>query len=210
MINEQEVPMEPEVGAEEPEVAAGSGVQESDLPIDPSALSDADQAYLDALVKLMHNRKTAPKVEDMLESGPPEKVIPQTALMVNNLMEQEARKGGKPPSLEVLFQAGIVVVGDLIEIGNAKGLWQIESEEDIGALLQATMQKYIEKGLKEGTIDPVELQQKAEAMMVQEDRDAGMKMAEREGIPVEPNEHTAMEVYADRKVRKAGMLKGGR
>jgi hypothetical protein len=130
--------------------------------------------------------------------------------MINSMMEQEARKGGRPPSLELLFQAGIVVVGDLIEIGNAKGIFDIQDEQEIGAILQGTMQKYIEKGLKDGTIDPVELQQKAEAMLAPEDREAALGMAEREGVPVEPNEHTAMEVYADKKVRKQGMLQGGR
>jgi hypothetical protein len=185
-------------------------VQPSELATEPSNLSEADQSYLNALVKLMHTKKTAGKVEDMLESGPPEKAIPETALMINGMMEGEARKGGRPPSLELLFQAGIVVVGDLIEIGNAKGIFDIQDEQEISALLQGTMQKYIEKGLKEGTIDPVELQQKAEAMLAPEDREAALGMAEREGIPVEPNEHTAMEVYADKKVRKAGMLQGGR
>jgi hypothetical protein len=185
-------------------------VQPSELATEPTNLSDADQAYLNALVKLMHTKKTAGKVEDMLESGPPEKAIPETALMINGMMEGEARKGGRPPSLELLFQAGIVVVGDLIEIGNAKGIFDIQDEQEISALLQGTMQKYIEKGLQEGTIDPVELQQKAEAMLAPEDREAALGMAEREGIPVEPNEHTAMEVYADKKVRKAGMLQGGR
>ena len=185
-------------------------VQPSELSTEPSNLSEADQSYLNALVKLMHTKKTAGKVEDMLESGPPEKAIPETALMINGMMEGEARKGGRPPSLELLFQAGIVVVGDLIEIGNAKGIFDIQDEQEISALLQGTMQKYIEKGLQEGTIDPVELQQKAEAMLAPEDREAALGMAEREGIPVEPNEHTAMEVYADKKVRKAGMLQGGR
>jgi hypothetical protein len=184
-------------------------VQPSELPTEASNLSDSDQAYLNALTKLMHTKKTAPKIEEMLQSGPPEKVIPETALMINKLMEDEARKGGKPPSLELLFQAGILVVSDLLEIGNLLGAFEIVDEQEVTAILQATMQKYIEKGLKEGTIDPIELQQKAEAMLAPEDREGGIAMAEREGIPVEPNEHTAMEVYADKKVRKAGMLKGG-
>jgi hypothetical protein len=209
-MKEEQVAKQGGVGGVGGNPPAPPQVQESELPTDPVALSDEDQAYIDALVKLMHSKQTAPKVEDMLESGPPERSIPETALMINNMMEQEARKGGKPPTLEVLFQAGIVVVSDLIEIGNAKGIFNIQEEGDVALLLQNTMQKYVEKGLAEGTIDPIELQQKAEAMMTPEDREAGREMAQSAGLPVEPNEHTAMEVYATKKMRGAGMLKGGR
>ena len=186
------------------------GVQESDLPTEAQNLSEEDQGYLNGLVKLMHSKKTAPAIEDMLESWEPEKSIPLTALKVNEMMEQEARKGGKPPSLELLFSSAIVVVSDLVAIGNAKGIFEVVEEEHVAAILQATIQQYVEKGLEEGTIDPVELQQKAEAMMTPEDREAGINMGATDGIPTSPNEHTAMEVYADRKVRKAGMLQGGR
>jgi len=186
-------------------------VEPSELPTEESNLSPSDRAYLDGLIKLMHTKKTAPKIEDMLESGPPEKAIPETALMVNKMMEDGARKGGKPPSLELLFLAGITVVSDLIEIGNAKGIFEITEESEIQAILQETMQRYIQKGLKDGTVDPVELQEKAGKLMNEEDQSAAMTMGEREGIPSEANEHTAMEVYADQKVRKkGGMLQGGR
>jgi hypothetical protein len=195
---------EPMVEQEEPMV------EESNLPTEQAQLSKSDKAYLSGLMKLLHSKKTAPMVEQMLQSGPPEKTVPEAALQINSQFEQEVRKKGQPPSLELLFSSAIYLVGDLIEIGNSAGFFEINDEQEMGTILQDTMKRYIQKGLKEGTIDPVELQQKVEPMLTEEDKAGGLALAQNDGIPTEPNEHTAMEVYAQKQVRKKGMLQGGK
>lgn len=167
-------------------------------------MSRADQAYISGLMKLLHSKETAPSVEEMLQSGPPEKTIPVIALQINDQMEQAVEK---KPSLETALAAGTYLVQDLIEIGNAAGFFQIETEEQIKPILQGTIQQYIEKGLKEGTIDPVELQEKVEPLMDDDQRATGMQAAELTGIPKGPTQDTAMAAYG-RKMEQKGMMKG--
>lgn len=168
-------------------------------------MSKADQAYISGLMKLLHSKETAPSVEEMLQSGPPEKTIPAVALQVNAQMEEAVEK---KPSLETALTAGVYLVSDLVEIGNTAGFFQIESEEQVRPILQDVMQQYIERGLKDGSIDPVELQEKVEPLMTEDQRATGMQAAEMTGIPKAPTQQTAMNAYGSQMERK-GMMKGG-
>ena len=123
-------------------------------------------------------------------------------------MEDKLREKGNAPSLDVLLVGAQFLIGDLIEIGNAAGFFQLETEEQIAPILQDTMQRYIEDGLKKGTIDPIELQQKTEGLMTPEQQGMGMKAAGATGLPMEPNQNTAMQSYGAKMQRK-GALQGG-
>lgn len=173
--------------------------------------SPADQAYTNALLKVVHSKKTRNKVHDMLGSTHPEISVPKTTLMINGLVEKKAREGGKPPSLETLLYANTLLINDLIEVGNLAEVWDepVADEQRVGAILQDTMQQYIQKGLKDGTIDPIELQQKVEPLMSEEHRTAANQWGQKVGVPQEPGEAAAMEQYAQQRVRKQQML-GGR
>jgi len=118
--------------------------------------SRQDQAYANALLKAVHSKKTRSKVHEMLGSTYPEVSVPRTVLLINDMVEKKAREGGKPPSLETLLYANSLLINDLIEVGNLAQVWDkpVEEEERVGSILQDTMQKYIQKGLKDGTIDP--------------------------------------------------------
>lgn len=177
-------------------------------PMDPK-LEREVQAYVMGLSKMLHGKQTQPQVVSMLKSvEDPSKSIPQIALLVNDQMEQAVKGKGKKPSLDVLLGAAQFLVGDLIEMGNAMGVFQLETEEQIAPILQSTMQTYIEKGLKDGSVDPIELQKKVEPMMPEQDRIKALEIAKAEGLPTEPNQLTAMEAYA-RKREQQGMLRGG-
>ena len=138
----------------------------------------------------------------MLKSSPPEKSIPQTALTVNTQFEKKAKSAGKEPELQTVLLAGVYLVQDLVEIGNNAGIFEIPTEE-MGTYLQATIQEYVQKGLKDGTIDPVELQAAIEPMMEEQHKALGMEAAGRTGIPLEANQQTAMESYGSQRERKA-------
>jgi hypothetical protein len=183
-------------------------------PQDPQGQMDPKtekevQAYVLGLSKMLHSKQTSPKVLEMLKAGEPEKTIPHTAMMLNQQMEDAVRAKGKSPSLDTLFAAGQFLVGDLIEIGNAAGIFQLETEEQIAPIVQNTFQVYIEKGLKDGTIDPIELQKKVEPLMSDEHKQLGLQAAQRTGVPEQPDETTAMEMYAMQRSKK-GALQGGR
>lgn len=175
--------------------------------VNPQEQKELD-AYITGLSKLMHSKDTSVNVMEMLKSGEPEQTIPQVAIAINEQMEQAARGGGKPPSLDVLLNGGVFIVNDLIEMGNAGGVFQVDTEEQIAPILQSTIQTYIEQGLAKGTIDPVELQEKVGPLMNEEHTALGMEAAGRSGIPLEANQDTAMQAYGAQQ-HKAGMLKGG-
>jgi len=164
------------------------------------------EGYLTGLSKLLHGAQTSAEVVKMLETGPPEETIPEAALAVNSQMEDAVREAGRSPSLEVLLNAGLFLVNDLAEIGAAAGLFQLQ-EEDFSPIITDTLQKYIEKGLKDGTVDPVELQKKVEPLMNDEHKALGMAGAKGTGIPMEANQNTAMQAYGD-KMQRRGMMKG--
>ena len=170
-------------------------------------LSKTDKVYVSGLMKLMHSKKTAPVIDEMLAAGPPEETIPQVALMINEQMES-AFKQKQKVELETLLTGGMYLVSDLIEIGNTGGFFQVEDEEQVRDITQATFQTYIEKGLKEGTIDPVELQSKVEPLLNEQQKGLGGQFGGEHGVPTQPNEETAMEVYGAQRER-AGLLKGG-
>ena len=206
-LEEQMEPQESQVPAESQGQQVPQISEEAKQELPPQAKREVE-AYVLGLSKMLHSKETSRKVLDMLKSGPPEQVIPYTALQVNQQMESAVTAKGKKPSLDTLFAAGQFLVGDLIEIGNAAGIFQLETEEQIAPIVQNTFQVYIEKGLKNGTIDPIELQKKVEPLMPEEHRQLGLQAAKRTGVPEQPDEGTAMEVYAMQRMRK-GALQGG-
>lgn len=174
--------------------------------MDPKVQKEME-GYMSGLSKMLHSPDTTTQIVEMLGSAPPEKSIPQTALMVNAQMEDAVRSKGTPPSLDILLGAGVFLTNDLVEIGNAAGVFQIQDEAQIQSILQSTLQAYIEKGLADGTVDPVELQEKVEPLMGEEHKAAGLEGAQMSGLPEKPSEMTAMEQYAVQREKK-GMLAG--
>ena len=189
---------------ETPQVPKGNPQAPEEQQIDPKVEREV-QAYVMGLSKMLHGKKTQPQVVQMLKSGgPPEQLVPQVALLVNDQMESAVKQKGQKPSLEVLLGAAQFLVGDLVEMGNALGVFQVETEEQVAPILQNTMQTYIEKGLKDGSIDPIELQQKVEPLMPEDMRQKALGIAEANGLPAEPNQMTAMEAYAQKRMAKGG------
>lgn len=159
--------------------------------------------YNTGLAKLLHSKETRNDVFEMLKSAPPEQSIPHTALQVNKLLEEKTRSKNKPPSLTVLINACLYLVSDLIEIGNAGGAFQIDSEDQVQSILKDTIEMYIKDGVKKGTVDPVEVQAAAEQYMPEEDRMMALEAGQQAGIPVEAGQQAAMESYAMNRERKA-------
>jgi hypothetical protein len=188
----------------------GLRTPEAGVPTSSQQLPEDSEAYVNALMKMLHDKQMSPQVVKMLSAGEPQDTIPKTALMLHDMLEKKVRERGKPPSLDTLFVAGTYLVSDLIEIGNAAGVFDLQTEEETQPIVQSVFQKYIQKGLKDGTIDPVELQTKVEGLLSPEDKVGGLQIAKQVGLPPEPDQHTAMEVYANKRVKQAGMLKGGK
>jgi hypothetical protein len=165
--------------------------------VDPVLRKKID-SYGTMLMDMVHNNATKGKVIDMLKAGEPAQSIPATALTINETATQMVQETGETVPPEVLLPCSVDLVGDLIDTGNAAGVFQV-TEEQIPAIYQDTVQQYIQSGLKNGTIDPVELQAAIEPLLSEEDAVAGGQIGQSAGLPPAPTNQMVMDSYAKKK-----------
>lgn len=147
----------------------------------PPKLEREIDVYTTSSMKLMHSKETQPAVLDMLKSGPIEQSIPATALQINGQLESQMK-----PSKDVVLASSVSLVSDLFELADAAGIAPMPPEEQIVEIYTATLQKYIHNGLKDKSIDPIELQKSVEGMMSEEQKSMGSEMANEGGLPNAP------------------------
>lgn len=161
---------------------------------------------------MMHNEGTSQQIVQMLGAGDPQMTIPKTAATVNGQVMQAYQQRGKPLSLENQLANSIIIGAELVEIGNAAGIFEV-TEREAPAVLEKSSKAVIQQGLKNGTIDPVELQELTNDGMPE--RMKGMGLAN-ESTPNERDDGVAMEQYAQKRVaqdrkqrpQEGGMLNG--
>lgn len=188
-------------GAKAPEgvVPEQEGMQE-----EGREMTQKEQAYVGGLMTMLHSKETSGNVVAMLKSAPPERSIPEAAMMVTEQMNTMLQEKGQKVDVETRLLGGVFVVQDLIEIGNASSSFDQElGEEAFPMLFEITMEQVVQKGLEDGTIDPVELQEKVEPLMRDGQRQAGLTAGEMNDVPAEANQRTAMEAYASGRERAA-------
>ena len=191
--------------AAQPKQGAGVLAQQAQgKELDPKTQQQID-VYSTMLTKFIHGKETQSQVLDMIKAGDPTKTIPPAAVAINDQGEQ-AMKG--KVSTDVVLGASVPLVSDLIEIGIAAGLFEQPSDEEISYIYQDTLQMYIEKGLKDGSIDPIQLQQDVEPLMNDEQRQAGLEMGKIAGVSSEPNQAAIIEQYANNRVKAAQPQQG--
>ena len=136
------------------------------------------------LTDMLYNPGQSQQVQKMLTNGPPEITIPAVVNAVFNKFEDMAReKQGEMP-MDIKLVAGIHLFSEVLELAEAKGVLPPDyPEEKIQPLLKECMQKYIQRGLKDGSIDPIELQQRIEPLLTGEEKEIGMSFARAMGTP---------------------------
>lgn len=187
--------------------------EQKGVSMETQEMNPDQQAYVTGLMKMIHDPQASPKIVDTLGAAPPNQSVPHVALMLNEQFEVQARSQGKVPDLNTLLAAGIYLVTDLVELGNTAGAFKV-SEEEIGPIIEDTLQQYIEKGLKKGTIDPVELQESVEPLMNEEQKQLGLQAGAASGVPPQADQSTAMEAYARQRApqlskQRPSALQGG-
>lgn len=140
-------------------------------------------SYRTVVSKLMHSKKTRKEIMKILKSGPPEMSVPQATLSVNDqaisIME---KKGIKLPN-DVKIMGSVFVVEDLVQVGNMGAGWEDEvDEQETQLIYQDALQDYIHRGLKDGSIDPIELQESAEKLMTPEQKEKGAMLGQQAGV----------------------------
>jgi len=170
----------------------------------PPRLKKEMSGYKTILTKLMHSPKKQEVTMELLSAGPPQISVPNAALTINQEAEMIMEKKGIKISQASKLAGSVFLVSDLIELGNASGVFGQETvdEQEAQLIYQDTLQDYIQRGLKDKTIDPMELQQQVEPLMTQEQKAVGMKFAQGTGVPMKP---TSQQVIGNQK----GMLEGG-
>ena len=147
------------------------------------------EAYRTILNKILHPKDTRTEVLGMLESGDMEMAVPMAALQIDKMAADST--GGKV-STEARLGGGVYIVSELIELGMASGYWPQPTEEEAQLVFQDTLQDYVEVGLKDGTIDPIELQQGTEGLLNPEQSQMGMQMGQEFDIPNQGSPHQAV------------------
>lgn len=160
-----------------------------------SALQGQVDSVVAGLMRITHGKETRNSILEQLKTGPPETSIPTTMMMVVSLFEQGASSKNKTIPQDVKVASYVTLVLDLIELSNAAGLSKINLEDQnaVSIILENSLKKYIEKGLKDGTIDPIALQKQIEPLMSPEQKAVGQSAAQKTGIPMEPTAGMAQQ-----------------
>ena len=115
------------------------------------------------------------------------------ALKINEQASALMEQKGLRMTDDIKLACSIFLVSDLAEVGNAGAEWEDPvDEEEIKLIYQDTLQDYIHQGLKNGTIDPVELQQSTEPLLSKQQQQLGSQAAERSGVPLAPTQQQMM------------------
>ena len=147
------------------------------------------------LLRLAHGKETRASVAEQLKSGPPEQSIPLTSMMIIKLFKQASTKANQRIPQDVMLASFVVLVADLMELGNAGGFFNVSMEDynTVSIIMEKSLQAFMEAGMKDGSIDPIALQRQIEPLMSQTQRQIGAQGAKQSGVPPEPTEEMAQQ-----------------
>lgn len=157
--------------------------------------------YNTALMHIIHNPKTSKNVVEMLKSAPPEQSITEVSLQLTKTVSDSFAKKGQKVEDAVKLCGAMYLISDLSEIGNTAGLWDKPVEEkDVSGLLTAVVTKYIHSGLKDKSIDPIQLQSEAEGLFNDKQKEMGNQLKNKLGLPDEPTASMGIDAYTQKKM----------
>ena len=184
------------------EQGQGVGPQEDPMAnLDPK-LKEKAESYISVLMNELHAPETREDVLEMLKSSSdPSMTIPQAAMAINDAAAMKIKKSGGRVDIPTMFLGSQYLVGDLMEIGNTFGIFET-TKEDFPDLYQDSLQMFIQRGLKDGTIDPIELQLTGEKIMSENQKIGGHYLAEKNGIPYQPTQQQVLQQNEQSTTRK--------
>jgi hypothetical protein len=162
------------------EMASGL-VQEDDAEISPSQQMQLD-AYNDNATLVVYTAESQPAILQSLQTGKnPIDSIARTANLIHKRLQSSLEKEGEKMTEITMCLGAAHLVSELIVLADAAKLYQLNEQDRLEAYRHTIMQ-YFEAGLKDGSIDPVELQKTIEPLMNQDQRQAGLEQAEKNAI----------------------------
>ena len=198
-----------------PTPPAGNPTEEPQINPEDKKVQDRIDSYVVALMNELHGSETRDDVLDILKNGKDPYIgIPEAAMAVNDAAVAKFEQNGVEVDLNTQFNASAYLVNDLMEIGSKFGFFEV-TQDDFAPLLEDSLQTYVERGLKDGTIDPIELQLTAEGFTSENQRIAGLYYGQENGVPPAPQQqqiihqlqqNAAREATAKEKKKQAGQL----
>ena len=158
------------------------------------------------LTDMLYNPKTKNEVIKMIKDAPPEQSIPYTVNAVYERFEGMTNdKIGEIP-LNMKLATGVHLFSEVMEMAENMGLIPEEiPEQTIQSLLKDTIKIYIEKGLKDGTVDPIDLQNRVEPLLSDKEKKIGLDVGSKSGIPMELQQGQVSLAIADKARRPLEM-----
>jgi hypothetical protein len=153
-------------------------VQEDQVELGPAQQAQLD-AYQDNATLAVFNEEKQPEILQSLQQyDNPIESVAQTAFTIHKQFEAGLGKREEAMTEVTMLLGAAHLVSELILLADAANLYHLEPEQRLEAFRVAVM-KYFEAGLKDGSIDPVELQKTIEPLMTQEQKEAGLQMMEK-------------------------------
>jgi len=177
------------------------GQDEGPMPpqeeLDPKTAQDIKN-LASMQMRILHGPNSKGKVIEMLKSGDdPFAIVPHAFNSVNNMAIDMLEKSGIEVSPNAQFGASMYLISDLLQLGYAAAGWEELDETEEQNVYEDSLQIIIEKGLKDGSIDPIQLQFEAEKFLDKDQTMAGTELAKASGVPPEPSQQTIMDQNAN-------------
>lgn len=175
--------------------------QGQELTQEQSRLKGRAEDYKIILMDMTHRKEVRDEVIKILKSSPdPLITVPTAAMTVNDNARRALKQSGVEVKEDVQIIASQFLISDLIELGTASGAFEKPDEGDIKAIVEDTYSQYVERGLKDRSIDPIQLQLEAEKFMDQDQLTAGLTMGQG-NVPQQPSRHAMADHMVNSKVK---------
>lgn len=159
--------------------------------------------YVQVLTELIHSPKSRDSVVNTITSAPdPFDVVPQAAVSTNDMGVSLMKQNGTEIGFGIQLSASTFLITELIHLGYAAAGWEDLSEEEFAGIYEDTIQMVIERGLADGSIDPIQLQLEVEPLLDENQR-AGAKAFQQEaGVADEPSQAAMVDQQVSGAVRQ--------
>ena len=141
--------------------------------------------YVVNAINIVHSQQSSDAIIESLKSiNVPQAAIAKTANLVHDMIAMEAERNNKDFNEVALMIGSTEMIDELIELGESAKVFPPLSEAQRYAAHQLAMQHYFGRGIQEGWIDPVKLQQDVEPLMPEELRQRGRAVMEEVNQPM--------------------------
>jgi len=169
------------------------------------------QSFTSVIMELLHSPKSRDSVTDVLMSNEdPFVTVPMVVLQTNDMAVNLMKQKGVEVPFNIQLAASAALLEDVIHLGYAAVKWEELTEEDIAALYEDVLQAAIERGLSDGSIDPIQLQLEVEPLMDEDQKRAGTRFKEDAELGDEPSQGAMVNQHVGSKMRKQEALNAQR